>query len=399
MAIAALGNKDTEYNQGDVRQFRLFMEGLWQIMQRKRAESELELSEEKFSKAFRNAPFLMTINAIEDGRFLEVNDAFLHTTGYNRETVIGKNALHFGLYTAEDRNRILEALDAEGRINELELELKTADGNRIICLYSGEVIEFEGKKRVLSIATDITERKRSLSALRESAERFQKIFNSQLDAIFVLNAEIPAKILEHNEAASRIFGYETHEFVGETAEKLHVNASKLKEFQKELASAIGNEGLLDRFEFSMKRKDGSVFPTEHTVLELRNDAGERTGWISVVRDLTERKQMEARLLQAQRMEAIGTLAGGIAHDFNNILFPIVAMSEMLTEDLPPNSPEHESAREIFKAGRRGSDLVKQILTFSRKSEHKMVPNSNTKDIERDPQTLPFNHTFKYRNRT
>ena len=73
------------------------------------------------------------------------------------------------------------------------------------------------------------------------------------------------------------------------------------------------------------------------------------------------------------MESIGNLAGGIAHDFNNILFPIIGMSEMLLEDLPPGSGVRENAEEIFKAGKRGSDLVKQILAFSRQSEHKMMP--------------------------
>ena len=373
VAIAALGNKEAEYNQGDVRQFRLFMEGLWGIMQCKKAESALVLSEEKFSKAFRNAPMLMSINSIDDGRFLEVNDAFLRTTGYSRETAIGRNALDFGLYTTEDRSRILEVLNVEGRVQELEVELKVADGTAIACLCSGEVIEFEGKKRMLFIGSDITERKRNLNSLWETSERFQKVFNSQLDAIFVLNAEIPARVVETNKAVTTIFGYEAHELIGETTEKLHVNAPSLKEFQKKLASAIEDEGFLHKFEFSMKRKDGTVFPTEHTVLELKNDAGDRTGWVSVVRDLTDRRQIEARLMQAQKMEAIGALAGGIAHDFNNILFPIVALSEMLTEDLPIDSPEHESAREIFKAGRRGADLVKQILAFSRKSEHKMIP--------------------------
>jgi signal transduction histidine kinase len=73
------------------------------------------------------------------------------------------------------------------------------------------------------------------------------------------------------------------------------------------------------------------------------------------------------------MEAIGSLAGGIAHDFNNILFPIVGLSEILLEDLPSDSLEHEKAREIFKAGERGVDLVKQILSFSRQVEQKKTP--------------------------
>ena len=95
--------------------------------------------------------------------------------------------------------------------------------------------------------------------------------------------------------------------------------------------------------------------------------------LSIYRDVTELKSVEARLQQAQKMESIGTLAGGIAHDFNNILFPIVALSEMLMEDLEPESVERENAKEIFSAAIRGSELVKQILAFSRQSETKMIP--------------------------
>jgi len=93
----------------------------------------------------------------------------------------------------------------------------------------------------------------------------------------------------------------------------------------------------------------------------------------IVRDITERKKMEERIQQAQKMESIGDLAGGIAHDFNNLLSPIIGLSELTLEDLPSDSMEYENVQEILRAGKRGSDLVKQILAFSRQSEHKMTP--------------------------
>jgi PAS domain S-box-containing protein len=213
------------------------------ISKLKKIENSLRDSEAKFSKAFHRSPMLMTISSIEDGRYQEVNDAFVHITGYKKEEAIGVTSIEMGLISDTERQRIVNELKTAGRVHNLELELRKADGSKLICLYSGEVIEVEGKPRLLSIASDVTDQKRTEKHLRD----------------------------------------------------------------------------------------------------------------------------------VQKRESIGNLAGGIAHDFNNILFPIMGMSELLIEDLPENSPERENAEEILKAGKRGSDLVKQILAFSRQTEHKIIP--------------------------
>jgi PAS domain S-box-containing protein len=95
--------------------------------------------------------------------------------------------------------------------------------------------------------------------------------------------------------------------------------------------------------------------------------------LSLLRDISEIKKIHRHIQQTQKMEALGSLAGGIAHDFNNILFPIIGMAEMLLEDLTPGSMVHKNAQSILAAGKRGNDLVKQILAFSRQSENQRIP--------------------------
>jgi len=94
-----------------------------------------------------------------------------------------------------------------------------------------------------------------------------------------------------NKAVSTLFGYTKDEILGQPADMLHVNEKYLAEFQDALFPAVKKQGYLTNFEFSMKRKDGQIFPTEHTVLELKNKSDQRTGWVSIIRDLTERKKL------------------------------------------------------------------------------------------------------------
>ena len=125
----------------------------------------------------------------------------------------------------------------------------------------------------------------------------------------------------------------------------------------------------DGFDITTKKGEKRIIGAKNIPLYEQNLM------ISTVQDITDNRRMQERLQQAQKMEAIGSLAGGIAHDFNNILFPILGLSEMLLEDLPDGSLEKENARQILIAGKRASELVKQILAFSRQTEQTMMPVS------------------------
>jgi len=120
------------------------------------------------------------------------------------------------------------------------------------------------------------------------AELLRKTFDSMTDAIFVLDAKNPPTVLECNEAACRIFGYGKAEMLGKTTDFLHVSAGALREFQSQLYPAVEQGRLpFHLADYKMKRKDGSAFPSENLVSQLVDDKGVRTGWVSVVKDITE----------------------------------------------------------------------------------------------------------------
>jgi len=183
----------------------------------------------------------------------------------------------------------------------------------------------ELEQRIRELETAESARKQAEKALRKSSQRLQKVFDAQPDAILVLNAEVPARIVECNRSVFDVFGYEMNELVGEGADILHVDETHLKHFQKILKTAMEKKGFLDKLEYIMKRKDGTVFPSEHTVMELTSDEGGRIGWVSIVRDLTERKRSEKALMESEErsrllsdvtMEGILIHKQGIAQDVN-----------------------------------------------------------------------------------
>ena len=133
------------------------------------------------------------------------------------------------------------------------------------------------------------------------------------------------------------------------------------------------------FDLRMLKKDGTQF-WAHLAATAAQEIDSALVCRVVISDITERKRaeeektkLEGQIRRAQKMESIGSLAGGIAHDLNNILFPISGLSEMLLDDIPPDTPEHKSVEQIHKSAKRGSDLVKQILSFGRQSNPQKLP--------------------------
>ncbi|MFX0093068.1 MAG: PAS domain S-box protein, partial [Candidatus Hodarchaeota archaeon] len=147
-------------------------------------------------------------------------------------------------------------------------------------------------------------RKHAEEALQQSQQLVQRTFESLREAVFIIDAAT-VTIIDCNPAASKIFGYTKSEMLGRTTEFLHIDPEKLEEFRKHLYPAIKENGFLFLPEFQMKRKDGTIFATEHNVMPLEDEHGNQAGWVSIVRDITKRKQAEEKVKENEaRLSAI-----------------------------------------------------------------------------------------------
>ncbi|MCP3953069.1 MAG: PAS domain S-box protein, partial [Desulfobacterales bacterium] len=219
-----------------------------------------------------------------------------------------------------------------------------------------------------NVAIALSQRKAE-ETLRKREEQYRAVADNIGD--YIMRYDKEGHHIYANRAAIDITGLPVKEYLGKTHREMGFPEQLCALWEKHIR-LVFDTGEQQNIAFDVELATGVVSLELQLNPEFSSN-GRIESVIGISRDITARKKMEARLQQAQKMESIGDLAGGIAHDFNNILFPIVGMSELLLEDLPPDSIEHQNATEILKAGNRGSDLVKQILAFSRQTEHRMMP--------------------------
>lgn len=201
------------------------------------------------------------------------------------------------------------------------------------------------------------------AALLESEKRFRLIFNSGTDAMFLNEVKKgkPGLFIEVNEIACKRLGYTKEELLRMSPGDIEDPEWK-EEHKVRLDELDEKKGLL--YEMIHVTKGGKKIPVE--INSRLIDFAGKPAFLSISRDITERKQLEEQLRQAQKMEAIGKLAGGIAHDFNNLLTTINGYAELLLLKLGVDSPFREGVKKIKKAGEKAASLTQQLLTFSRK---------------------------------
>ena len=204
---------------------------------------------------------------------------------------------------------------------------------------------------------------------REAEDRYRSILNNATEGIFRIVRE--GRLLAVNPAAARILGYETPEELLEISDvpgQLQVDPRR----RNELRRLIQERGAVREFELQVIRKDGRPAWIALNMAAVHDERGEFLYYEGSARDATVRKSLESKLVQAQKMEAIGTLAGGVAHDFNNILAAIMGFTE-LASIKTTDADVRNHLNQVLLSSNRAKDLVAQILAFSRRAECQSIP--------------------------
>jgi PAS domain S-box-containing protein len=228
---------------------------------------------------------------------------------------------------------------------------------------------------------DITARKHAEKALKYANVYDRNLIEASLDPLVTIDLE--GRISDVNTATERITGYPREMLIGDDFSNYFTDPEKAGEgYQR-----VFKEGFVRDYELEMLHRDGHMTPVLYNASVYRDEKGEMAGVFAAARDITEQRRLEDKLRQAHKMEAIGTLAGGIAHDFNNILAAIIGFTEMAIEDVADRSDVQKSLRNVLKSAIRARELVKQILVFSRKTEHERNPLSLSPIIKETIQLL------------
>jgi len=217
----------------------------------------------------------------------------------------------------------------------------------------------------LGVSRDISDRKKKEKEIIILATAFKQID----EGVVITDGE--GIILYINEAFRRQSGFTRKSFMGTPLGKLEYE-SELNHDRQSLQAAFGKgkswKGRLER-----KRKNGVSYQVNASLTPIRDEDGKVSNFVYIERDITLELKIQNKFLEMQKMEAMGTLAGGIAHDFNNILMPIIVNSEMLLWDVGKDDPQNVYFNQILESAKRGKELVKQIISYSRQSSVQKKP--------------------------
>ncbi|HUJ68253.1 MAG TPA: PAS domain S-box protein [Syntrophorhabdales bacterium] len=339
------------------------------VTDRKLAEEVLKESEEKCRLLFEKS--VHPIFLVDRDGFVDCNEAALRLMRCSRkEELVGLGPLDVSPERQPDgrlsseKQRELDRITLEEGFNHYECVRRRLDGEEFWVDVSVTLVPVRGKLTAHAVWTDISERKEAEARLKESEERYRNIFENAIEGIYEITPEFA--LLRVNPALARMHGYDSPE---EMIEAVGANGADLyarEDDRKLYCDLLREHGLVRGFEAEQYRKDGSSYRASMNARVVRDRHGEILYYEGEVEDITERRRLEDQLRQANKLEAVGTLAGGVAHDFNNRLTVISCFGTLLQAAIDDDSPLRPYVDEIMTASEKAASLTQSLLAFSRK---------------------------------
>jgi PAS domain S-box-containing protein len=351
------------------------------ITERMEAEEALRESERRFRLLVEGVIDYALCLLDPSGVVINWNPGAERLKGYTADEILGQHFSKF--YTREEcaagmPGRVLEIADREGRYEGEGWRVRK-DGSRFWAMVVVDAIrnkagELEGFAKV---TRDITERRSAQEVIRDSERQFRLLVAGVTDyALYMLDPN--GIVASWNAGAERIKGYTSDEIVGQHFSKFYPERDRAAGAPSRALYTAAQEG---RFEAEgwRVRKDGTLFWANVVVDAIRDEKGDLVGFAKITRDITDRRDAQIALQEAQqqrahsqKMDALGQLTGGVAHDFNNLLMVVTGHTELLKQKVGDDPRIARAVEAIELATARGETLTRQLLTFSRR--HTVSPS-------------------------
>ncbi|HYK91608.1 MAG TPA: PAS domain S-box protein, partial [Acidobacteriota bacterium] len=313
-----------------------------------------------------------------DGRLLDCNSAFVEMYGFSSKAQALSASAIACYVDPKDREKFMGNLRAEGRVLNYESQQRRQDGQAFWILESATIVHsITGEEMIEGSAIDITERKHTEMALKQSEERFAAVFHYSPMACAIISLD--GEFLNVNENLLRLLKRSADEVIGKSSTDLGFWRSQ--EERSIFLQKIRSEGSIRNLELEFNDAEGERHVGIYFGTLVR--VGERECTFGMLLDHTGQQELEAKFLQAQKMDALGRLAGGVAHDFNNLLGVISGYAELLEAKLGHDDRYGRYCSKVIEATQRSSGLTRQLLTFSRKETNRAVfldPNQALREL-------------------
>ncbi len=332
-------------------------------LEHQRAEASLRGSEKRYRELVENSLGIICTHDLA-GNFLTVNPEAMRFLGYEPHEYRGKT-LH-DMLAPEVRDQLgeyLTRIQRDGIASGL-MRVVTKTGEERIWAYRNVLCEdADGWEYVLAHGQDVTELKHVEEQLRRSEAKYRSLVEHATHGIYRSSRE--GRFVAVNPALVKMLGYDSEEelLAVDMTQDLYVDARE----REQLVEQYRESGSVADVEVDWRRKDGERIRVRLTGRALFDDQGNLDGFEMLAEDVTAHRALEGQLRQSQKMEAVGQLTGGIAHDFNNILTAVLSNAELIASELSPGLGDlRKDVDEIRTAARRGAQLVKKLMAFSRR---------------------------------